>query len=257
MEHDELMTEQQLNAFVDKELEASERDLIFDEAEKHQNIDTQLSDYRKLKELVQHAYSSVPVPQQGSASASQHSSVPAAQKNSAVAHLVSKTKAWPQNINVWASAMLLVIGCVLGAVFGNSFGTAQSAGVGGDAERVLVHLRSNDYSAMDAALTRAEVLVASRSDVHPVMVEVVTNGEGVDLLRSDLSPYARRITALAEQNVIFIACAHRIEDLRERHQQVLLVAEAESRYTTFDRVVGRLREGWSYENILEKPQIKI
>ncbi|MBQ0799657.1 MAG: hypothetical protein KBT63_10275 [Porticoccaceae bacterium] len=262
MEHDELMTEQQLNAFVDKELEASERDLIFDQAEKHQNIDAQLSDYRKLKELVQHAYSSVPAPQQGSASASQHSSVPAAQKNSAVAHLVSKTKAWPQNINVWASVMLLVVGCVLGAIFGNPFGpgkfeAAQLAGVDSGAERVLVHLRSKDHTSMDAALTRAEALVASRSAAHPVMVEVITNGEGVDLLRSDLSPYTKRITALAEQDVIFIACSHRLEDLREQHQQVLLVAEAEFRYTAFERVVGRLREGWGYENIKASPQIKI
>ena len=261
MEHDEIMTDQQLNAFIDKELEASERDFLFDWAEKHQDVEARVSEYGKLKELVQHAYSSVPAPQQRSVPASQHSSVPAA-RNNVVAHLASKTKTWSQGINVWASAMLLVMGCVLGAIFGNPFGpgkfeAAQLAGVDSGAERVLVHLRSNDHTAMDAALTRAEALVASRSAAHPVMVEVVTNGEGVDLLRSDLSPYTKRITALAEQDVIFIACSHRLEDLREQHQQVLLVAEAEFRYTAFERVVGRLREGWGYENIKASPQIKI
>lgn len=258
MKKDEEITEQQLNAFVDKELEASERDLVFNEAQKHSEIDRRLCEYRKLKELVRHAYSSVP----------SSDSVRSAENNVASDALLAealiarRSKRRPPAITVWTSAIFLAAGCLLGVLFvhplwiENSRGLSDNPAMLGkqlpavvNSERIVMHLRSNTDSAMEATLARAEALLASRSNTHPVMVEVVTNGDGIDLLRSDLSPHADRISALASQNVIFIACAHRIEDLRERNQPVLLMAGVESRYTAFERVVSRLQEGWEYEKI--------
>ena len=60
MKKDEHISEEQLNAFVDGELDSEERNSLFDEAEQSEALDQRLCQQRKLKELVKHAYREVP-----------------------------------------------------------------------------------------------------------------------------------------------------------------------------------------------------
>ena len=62
MNKDNNISEEQLNAFLDGELESEERSCLFNEAERSDDLDQRLCQKRKLKELVQHAYKDVPQP---------------------------------------------------------------------------------------------------------------------------------------------------------------------------------------------------
>ena len=62
MKKDENISEEQLNAFIDGELESEEINSVFDEAEQSDDLDGRLCQQRKLKELVKHAYRDVPEP---------------------------------------------------------------------------------------------------------------------------------------------------------------------------------------------------
>ncbi|HEY5774837.1 MAG TPA: hypothetical protein VIS57_02025, partial [Xanthomonadales bacterium] len=62
MKKDENISEEQLNAFVDGELETEEVSRLFDEAEQSADLDQRICQQRKLKELVKHAYRDIPEP---------------------------------------------------------------------------------------------------------------------------------------------------------------------------------------------------
>lgn len=242
MNNDKDITEQQINAFVDNELDNEERELIFNESSASNNIDQQLCEYRKLKELVRHAYSDVPQPY-----SSQFD------KNRKPKLAVKK---------YFTAAALMLMSGLMGAVLSYNYAplntkfveapqssSINSLGQLNALNRVILHLESNDVDLMDAALSRAEALIASSPADNPVLIEVVTNDKGLDLLRSDVSPFADRISNLSKQNVAFIACAKRIENLHQEGINVNLVPEANTHFTALDRLVDRMQNGWSYEKI--------
>ena len=242
MNNDKEITEQQINAFVDNELDTEERELIFNESGASNNIDQQLCEYRKLKDLVRHAYNDVPKPY-----ASQFD---------------KQRKRKPTGTKYSTAAALMLMSGLVGAVLSYNYAPvntkfvevlpSNSISTGGQlnaVNRVILHLESNDIDLMDAALGRAEELIASSPANNPVLVEVITNDKGLDLLRSDVSPFADRISYLSEQNVAFIACARKIENLRQEGIDVNLVPEANSHFTALDRLVDRMKNGWSYEKI--------
>ena len=236
------ITEQQINAFVDNELDNEERELIFNESGASNNIDQQLCEYRKLKELVRHAYSDVPQP---------YSS-----------QFDKQRKRNPTGTKYSTAAALMLMSGLMGAVLSYNYapvnakfvGLSQTNGIISasqlqDINRIILHLESNELDLMDAALSRAEALIASSPADKPVLIEVVTNDKGLDLLRSDVSPFANRISNLSRQNVAFIACARKIENLRQEGIDVNLVPEANTHFTALDRLVDRMQNGWSYEKI--------
>ena len=163
--------------------------------------------------------------------------------------------------NAFRSGFLLVMGCFIGGllthfVWNGSvsnetslLATNSSVNAISENKHYLLHLASGETEVMNSALSRAETLVMNSSQLNPTTVEVIANSKGLDLLRSDVSPFKARIAALAEKNVLFIACARGIENLLESNQEVHLLPEAEYRYTAVRRIVDGLQGGASYEKI--------
>jgi intracellular sulfur oxidation DsrE/DsrF family protein len=60
MKKDEHFSEEQLNAFVDGELDPEEKSRLYNESAHSPELDLRLCQLRKLKELVRHAYDDVP-----------------------------------------------------------------------------------------------------------------------------------------------------------------------------------------------------
>ena len=242
MNNDTKLPEHQLNAFIDNELDAQEREVIFSEANKSSEIEQEICEYRKIKELVRHAYSDVPEPY-----SSNDNKSPSKR---------GKSKRF------LTAAMLMIVGSLVGAVLSQGLNsqkanTAQNIqndllapnAYVQDINRIVLHLDSNDISLMEAALSRAEELVSTSANENPIVVEVIANDKGLDLLRSDISPYAERVSVLIKQNVAFMACARGIQNLRNEDVEVNLLPGTNFHYTALDRVVDRLKNGWSYEKI--------
>ena len=240
MNNEQDIQDLQLHAFIDDELDEQERAILLAELERSNDTDKRLSDYRKIKDLVRHSYSSVPSPRRRAVS------VPLTNRKQ----------------NTFMSGFFLVLGSVIGGVLsyavlsgGNSHepslqttNTTLNA-VSEKKNHYLLHLASGDTATMNLALDRAENLMMNSSELNPMTVEVITNSSGINLLRSDLSPYKERIAALAERNVQFIACARSIENLIKSKQSVQLLPEADYRYTAVERIVSGVQDGASYEQI--------
>lgn len=231
MKKDDSISEEQLNAFVDGELDAEEKDRIFGLSEESPELNARLCQQRRLKEMVQHAYREPP--EYGRKQA-------AVKPRHTILGMVA------------AAVVILAIGVIAG-FFGSRFvqqdHTGPAVTVAQEQQKWLLHLTSSEPERMQAALGRARALMNDPGAPDGLQVEIVANESGLDLLRSDVTPFAAEIRELAERDVLFFACARAIERLEHEGIDVRLVPEAETRYSALDRVVLRLNQGWTYEKI--------
>lgn len=231
MKKDDLISDEQLDAFTDGELEADEEDRIFARAEQDPELDARLCRHRKLKELVQHAYRDPPEPRRRPSHALPRRSL----------------------FGLAAAAVMLLAVGVAGGWFaahlpGGGPGSTSSA-IPASQGRWLLHVASSDPRQLEMALNRADELMGGAGASPDRRVEIVANEGGLDLLRSDVTPFAERIRQLAEDDVLFYACNRAIRRLEERGVRVELVPEASTHYSALDRVVLRMQQGWTYEKI--------
>jgi intracellular sulfur oxidation DsrE/DsrF family protein len=228
MKKDDMVSEEQLSAFTDGELDTEEESRIFELADESPELDARLCQQRKLKEMVQHAYRNVPQAKARSAQSGSRGRV----------------------LGFVAAAMFLLFS---GIAIGWFASLALDPGYNGvqvaQSDTYLLHVTTSDPERMQMALRRADELINGPDATDARRVEIVANESGLDLLRSDVTPYAVQIRALAEQDVLFFACTRAIERLEERGIQVKLLPEAKTEYSALDRVVLRMQQGWEYVRI--------
>ena len=232
MKKEDMISDEQLGAFTDGELEADEENRIFSLAEKDPELDARLCQHRKLKELVQHAYRDPPAPRRRPARPLPRRSL----------------------FGLAAAALVLLSVGLAGGWFAARYnpaveGGAAAAVIPAGQERWLLHVASSDPGQMEQALNRADQLMTDPAATPQRRVEIVANEGGLDLLRSDVTPFADRIRRLAEQDVLFFACTRAIQRLEEQGVRVQLLPQADTRYSALDRVVLRMQQGWTYEKL--------
>ena len=237
MKKDEHISEEQLNALIDGELDSEEGSTILSEAEQSAELDQRLYQQRKVKELVKHAYQDVPEPRR----------------------LLARKGAGQSMFGMAMAASVLILLGVTSGLFLHGFldpapqpqtlaATGSNQAVAAS-ENYILHVISGEPEQMKLAMQKTrELLDAAETGQHR-QVEIVANEKGLDLLRSDITPYADEISALSDENVIFYACAKAIQRLEEKGVEVQLVPEAIPGYTALDRVVIRMKDGWQYIKI--------
>ncbi len=147
MKKDEHISEEQLNAFVDGELDSEELGCLFDEAEQSAELDQRLCQQRKIKELVKHAYRDVPEPRRLLAG--------------------HRTRSNMLGLAV-AASMLLVVGITTGLLIPRFFdqdllpgGRAANTQAVTDVENYILHVVSGEPEKMKLALLQARELLDS------------------------------------------------------------------------------------------------
>lgn len=228
MKKEEQFSEEQINAFVDGELDPEEKSSLYNEAARSPDLDQRLCQQRKVKELVKHAYDDVPPAKRATKSS------------------MTRTGLFGRAI---AATVLLAVGLTAGIV-GHRYTDQNAAGLTAATQfdKYLLHVASGEPEDMQEALNyAAELLEADDSGIR--QVEIIANEKGIDLLRSDVTPFAAEITALQANDVVFYACSKTIQRLEEKGVKVELVPYTNPDYTALDRVVTRMQDGWHYEKI--------
>lgn len=231
MKKDDIISDEQLSAFTDGELESEEENRIFTLSEECAELDARLCQQRKVKELVQHAYRDIPQPRRHDRRGGRRGSLFSLAAAAVLALAVGLAGGWMASRSLEGGA------------------PHAAAAVPASQDTWLLHVASSDPARMQLALDRAEELMNAPGASEPSRVEIVANEGGLDLLRSDRSPFADRIRELAEQDVLFFACSKAIERLEEQGVDVQLLPQANTRYSALDRVVYRMQQGWTYEKI--------
>ena len=232
-------SDEQLQAFVDDEIDISDRAEIIEAINKDDALACRVCELMQLKDSVRLAYREPPQP------------VNTKDRWNASHKAVFSVKAV-------AAVMLLAVGTLIGVLLQPQLnpstsiapaGLAQIAPAGDEYRRVVFHISTADPLRLEQALNDAEELLASYQDSPgKVQLEVVANAEGLALLREDASPYAERIhrMAMLYDNLSFLACSRTIEKLKLKGIDVHLVPDAEIIPAALEKIVDRLHEGWVY-----------
>jgi intracellular sulfur oxidation DsrE/DsrF family protein len=230
MNKDERFSEEQLNAFVDDELEPEEKARVYSEASHQPELDQRLCQQRKTKELVKLAYHDVPKPRRKGPTSLRRGGLFG---------------------RALAASVLLAFGMAAGFIAKASIDQAADPTLVAVAEpnKYLLHVASGSPVELAAALERAQFLLESAPDDGVRQVEIVANEQGLNLLRADVTPFASEISVLQANDVVFYACSKTIQKLEDNGVEVRLVPHTIAEYTALDRVVTRMQEGWHYEKI--------
>jgi hypothetical protein len=227
------ISDEQLNAFIDNELDTPEWTHMVEAIHRDGELATRVCALRHQRDLVQMAYHEAPRP-----------IVPIQPGR-------PRARVFPR---VAASLMLLLVGMSAGWMGYSHFGalgpgTAASIQDREDIKGIVVHIATADPERLTAALDDAEELLNSyRSRSQPVHLEIVANAEGINMLRAEASPYSEHIKQLAEryENLSFLACSRAIEKLRLKGIQVRLLPQAQVIPGALEAIVARLQQGWGY-----------
>ncbi|MEJ2308580.1 MAG: hypothetical protein P8Z78_04580 [Gammaproteobacteria bacterium] len=221
---------QNLNMFVDRELDATEQESVLSAIEQEPRLRAELSDLYHLKELVRSGYSD----DKG--------------------YVTGKSIDWPGLSGGIAAGIIL-----LAAVFAGGYKAGSWSGYSSgevfhlsqsqtDPGRVMLYLSTDDDEKFLQTLDQAETYLEGYRD-QGINVLVVTSAEGINMLRKSITPFGQRIDAMKAsygESLGFIACNNTILSLRNRGIDVDLVNSAEVAPSAVQYVVERLREGWTY-----------
>lgn len=223
---------EELSALLDAELTGEERDQLIEKLRSSTQLRQKLAELRGTQTLYRMAFEPArPAP----ASA-------------------------PRRLRYAAAVLLLVcLGVLLGigmqaALFGDAAPNAfrlDAAQVEPVPGHTILHVSEGNDGALATALRQVEALLQERESKHAdFRVELVVNGEALRLLRADVSPYGQQIQSLLARydNLAFVACQQTLKRLSAKGE-VPLVRGVTVADSALDRIVGRLREGWTYVRI--------
>lgn len=236
----EPISQEYLNAFVDDELAASEREQALARLAVDEEFKRAVCELRTLKAMVHGAYAQP-----------QPATLPMPARNR---HF------WRQ---AWVAGLCLAVG-LGGGWFVRDLGTRQAptAPLAGlpdgyravalaarvNPDNIVLHLDSGDPERIAGSLELARHLLRARGT--EARVEVVVNSYGLDMLRQG-SPQQQVIERLARDhaNLAFVACGQTIARLKREGDVVRLVPEAGVAASAIGEITTRMSQGWVYVRV--------
>ncbi|MCI0505177.1 MAG: hypothetical protein L0Z73_03620 [Gammaproteobacteria bacterium] len=232
------VSDEQLNALLDNELEDAERARLFEAIRTDKSLSARYCTLRQVKEMVTLAYNNPPLLASG---------VPG------FSHFRFASKFYAAA----AAVVLMFVGGIIGwslngaqPVDSASFYTVDRLNPDTlQSNRILLQLSTLDDVRISDSLEKIEELLkVSAAQGRDIEVEVVANSDGLNILRRG-SRYAERIRSMTARydNVSFMACgiAKHNAELKEG-KQIALIPEAKDIPAAMERILQRVTGGWSY-----------
>jgi intracellular sulfur oxidation DsrE/DsrF family protein len=241
--NDQRFTEEQLNLYIDEQLDTEEMHQIHDAMSKDSSLRERICQLKAVRELVGIAYQSPPEPE-----------------NPRQPRAKNSTLAWRS----LAASLVLGLGILLGwgtydlnplrvngdaaAVDAFKFYSEQAA-VDHNERKIILHISTDDIGAVKSALDEADNLIASyRKANTSLKMDIITNKDGINLLRADVSPYVDRIESMVhDSNVSLYACERSIMKAEQREgKKMVFLPETVTTKSARELIPERLKQGWIY-----------
>lgn len=241
--NENLFTDEQLNMFIDEQLDATEKDLIHQAMLDDTTLRERVCQLKAVRELVGYAYENVPEPKQE----------PQANRN--------YTRRALQGI---AASLLIGLGVITGWMVNDNVRSTDRIASATDVfeyfkykapadrtgRKIIIHVTTGDIVAVNAALNEAEQLLASYQESGtPMKLDIITNKDGINMLRVGVSPYVDRIERIIDENenVSFYACQRSINKaVKKEGRNIVMLPHTVTTKTAQDLISDRLDKGWVY-----------
>jgi len=238
MNHKHSFSDEAINAFIDNQLLAEEKERFYTGLEQDKDLSHYVCRLRTMHELIQDAYNPETLPPLASQRKTRNS--------------------WNRLCRAAAVLLLFVAGGTAGW-FGRgqmyqdidvaALATQATAASHARERSVLLHISSGDPERINMALGEAErMLQRAHEDGTPLQLEILANDGGLNLLRAGNVDVAAKIAALKQDygNVSFMACAKALQRLQEKGVHYKLVPQAQVVPSALDEIVERMEKGWIY-----------
>jgi intracellular sulfur oxidation DsrE/DsrF family protein len=240
---DQNYTDEQLNLFIDDQLDTAEKDDIRHSILEDASLRERVCQLKAVRELVGYAYENIPESEAAKAA---------------------------QNANhryyIWrgvAAGLLLAAGTFAGWFVNDAARSMQIASaadvfqyykhteaVDRTERKIILHVTTGEIAAVKGALDEAEQLLASYRDAGtPMKLDIVTYRDGINMLRVGVSPYVGRIEEIIENNdnVSLYACQRSlVKAAKKEGKEIVLMEKAVTDKTAQELISERLRKGWIY-----------
>ena len=241
--NENLITDEQLNLFIDEELDTAEKDLIHQAMLDDTTLRERVCQLKAVRELVGYAYESTPEPKR---------------ENKPDGKYARRTL---QGI---AASLLIGLGVITGWMVNDSVRSTDRIASATDVfeyfkykapadrtgRKIIIHVTTGDIVAVNAALNEAEQLLASYQESGtPMQLDIITNKDGINMLRVGVSPYVDRIERIIDENenVSFYACQRSINKaVKKGGKNIVMLPHTVTTKTAQDLISDRLDKGWVY-----------
>jgi len=238
MKDNEIISDEQLNAFLDNQLDDNECAHILETIEYDKSLDERLNELRHIKEMVKLAYHKPPLPRKRHAYAILPKLITLTSMAAAILILITGV------ITGWIIQPLLIDGTNASFQEVAQFDPART-----DANKILLHINTMDPGRVEAALETTEKILSSHEGPQKeIKLEVVANADGLGILREG-SPYAKRIQKITSmhRNVSFLACGIARQNAKLKEGvDIKLIPQAKEVPAALDEILKRLKLGWLY-----------
>lgn len=233
MSDNEQISDEILNAFVDRELDREDilevQRLILKDADVRRRVD----ELRSLKSLLKASYP------------------PVADENHSWTFKFDRVLRYGL-----AACVLLVVGALIGGSFQSINQPAQNDASAArfdqkpENTKVLFHINRDDPGGFQQVLNQVQSLLEEyQGRLDQLHIEIVANGAGLNLYRAENARFADSIKKLRESynNVAFIGCQNTYDRLsREYGETFFLMPEINMVKLGISHVLQRQRAGWAY-----------
>lgn len=241
--NDNNYTDEQLNLFIDNQLDMADKDAIRHAILEDATLRERVCQLKAVRELVGYAYEHVPEPASGKAGGND-----------------------VRNNYLWkgiAAGLLLALGMFAGWFVNDTARSMQIASaadvfqyyknstpVDRTERKIILHVTTGEISAVKGALDEAEQLLASYRDAGtPMKLDIVTYKEGINMLRVGVSPYVSRIEEIIENNdnVSLYACQRSLAKAAKKEgKPIVMMEKAVTDKSAQELISERLKKGWIY-----------
>jgi len=242
MSKDNSVSDEQLNAYIDGQLDLPEQSRLLEMLRDNPELSRRNCELQKVHELVKLTYQTEKAPE----------------AEASLPHLYQK---WLMGV---AAALLVGFGVLLGWVgtnmtshnpslleLANTLHVDPSSGEH-HPWRVMIQVSSNDPHRFNVLLDETENLLKTSLQDHKVVeVEILTNGKGIELIRNSNQPYARRLKTLQDEykNLVVSACNQTLTRLRKQGIEINLLPKIRVVPSAISEALARQKSGWTYIRI--------
>jgi len=232
---DSSISDEKINALIDDQLDAEEKARLLQQIGEDKELAQRYFEYRQIDELVKSAF-------------------PQAPDGSSSRRIKPSLSVHPMTAVALVAVMFVggYLGWLIKPTSGFSAATvsiaeiSQTAAIRQSRHNILLHISTMNPAHIQKVFAVAEQLLENGKPDRNI--EIVANAEGLGVLRPG-SPYVGRIQELADRhsNVKFLACgiARQTADLKEGHA-IDLIPQATPIPAALDRIIQRIKEGWTY-----------
>lgn len=232
MSQEKKISDEIISAFVDNQLSLEDKEQLYSQISSDQDLNRQVCEIRKIRDMLQLAYRDVPQPPDQTADRK------------------TSRYGWRNIAAVAVLALGIVVGWQINVGNHGDKLLAAKAPVAKDQIKVLFHLNSDEPKTVKEALIDVEGLMKFyRQTGQNARVEMVTNGGGLNLLRQDTSKYADKIRQLQREypNLVFVACQNTINRLKaEKGIDARLLPGTVVIDSGVAQIMRRQQQGWAY-----------